>query len=191
MKNIILASNSAQRKKLLQTAGLKFKVVPSRVHEVHEITTTCSALVRHNAAIKAQDVAARLKNGIVIGADTVVYAGGKLIGKPKDIKDAKRILRILTSRPHWVYTGVAVIDVKSGRCVVDYEKTRVFMHRLSGKEIAQYHRKTTPLDKAGGFDIEGRGGLFIHRIEGCYSNVIGLPMARLRLMLKKVGVAVL
>ena len=191
MTHIILASASAQRRKLLEGAGIKIKVYPSRVHEKHVITTTCAALVKHNALLKAEDVASRLNKGIVIGADTVVYAGGKLIGKPKDLADAKRILKILFSRPQWVYTGVAVIDAATGRRVVDYEKTKVFMHRLSDDEIARYHRKTTPLDKAGGFDIEGRGGLFIRRIEGCYSNVIGLPMAKLRMMLKKLGIALL
>ncbi|MCK5580454.1 MAG: septum formation protein Maf [Candidatus Omnitrophica bacterium] len=192
MKNIILASASAQRKKLFDLAGIKFTVKPSKAKEVQKITSTCSALVKHNALLKAHDVAARLKEGIVVGADTIVYAGGgKIIGKPKDLKDAKRILKILFSRPQWVYTGVAVVDAATKDELVDYEKTKVFMHKLSDKEIDRYHRVTSPLDKAGGFDIEGRGGLFINRIEGCYSNVIGLPMAKLRVMLGDFGVEIL
>jgi septum formation protein len=148
--------------------------------------------VKYNALLKAREVASRVRSGIVIGADTVVYGGGKqIIGKPKDLKEARKILKRLFSRPHWVYTGVAVIEAKNGNTVVGCEKTRVFMHHLSDREIRRYHGKTFPLDKAGGFDIEGHGGLFIRRIEGCYSNVIGLPMARLRLMLKKVGVTIL
>lgn len=192
MPLIILASNSAQRKNLLKTAGLKFKVIPSRVQEVHRIVTTCEALVKHNALLKAREVAGRFRSGIIIGADTVVYGGGKqIIGKPKDLKDARRILKRLFSRPHWVYTGVAVVNARTGRMVLGCEKTKVFMHHLSDGEISRYHDKTSPLDKAGGFDIEGHGGLFIRRIEGCYSNVIGLPMARLRLMLKHIGVEIL
>lgn len=188
---LILASASVQRRKLLTLAGIPFIVTPSRVKEKHLITTTCTALVKHNALAKAEEVASRLKNGIVIGADTVVFDGGKtIIGKPKDLNDARRILKALFARPHWVYTGIAVIDVASRKTLVEVEKTKVFMHKLTDAEIAHYHKKTTPLDKAGGFDIEGRGGLFIHRIEGCYSNVIGLPLARLRLMLKKVGVEI-
>jgi len=192
MKKIILASASAQRKKLLKLAGIRFTVKPSRVQEVQKIKTTCSALVKHNALLKGRDTAGRNKQGVIIAADTVVYSGKKkMIGKPKDLKDARRILKILFSHPHWVYTGVAVIDCETGREWVDYEKTKIYMHRLSDHEINRYHSVTSPLDKAGGFDIEGRGGLFINRIEGCYSNVIGLPMAKLRIMLKEVGVQIL
>ena len=192
MPDLILASASVQRKKLLKLTGARFKVIKSRARETQKIKTTCSALVKHNALLKARDVAKGLKKGVVIGADTVVYGGRKqLIGKPKTLKEARSILESFFSRPHWVYTGVAVIDAATGRTFVDYEKTRVYMHKLSKEEIERYHRKTTPLDKAGGFDIEGRGGLFINRIEGCYSNVIGLPMAKLRLLLKKLNISIL
>lgn len=156
------------------------------------MTTRCSWLVKHNALLKAREVAGRVKSGIVIGADTLVYAGqGRIIGKPKNLKEAREILRILFSGPQWVYTGVAVIDAANQREVVDYEKTKIFMHHLSDEEIDRYHKHTPPTDKAGGFDIEGRGGLFIRRIEGCYANVIGLPMAKLRLMLKEFDVDLL
>jgi len=156
------------------------------------IKTTCSALVKHNAVLKAKDVARRVKKGVVIGADTLVYGGNKkIIGKPKNLKDAKKILHTLFLKPHWVYTGVAVVDCQTQKTIVDYEKTKVFMIPLTNKEIDQYHRKVSPLDKSGGFDIEGRGSVFIHRIEGCYSNVIGLPIAKLALMLKKMGVSLL
>lgn len=192
MKPIILASRSPQRKKLLKLLGLKFSVRPSKVKELKKITSTCAALVKQNALLKAEDVAQRTNRGIIIGSDTLVYVGNKtIIGKPKNLKDARRILRILFSKPQWIYTGVAVIDVESQKKIVDYEKTKVHMLTLSKKEIDRYHKKVKPFDKAGGFDIEGWGSIFIHRIEGCYSNVIGLPMAKLSQMLKKVGVSVL
>jgi len=192
MKKIILASGSPQRRKLLKLLGLKFTVRPSRVKEFTKIKSTVSAFVKHNALLKAQDIASKAKEGIVIGADTTVYIGRKrIIGKPRNLKDAKRILKILFSKPQWIYTGVAVIDTKTGRKIIDYEKTKVFMTPLSDKEIDLYHRKVHPFDKAGGFDIEGWGSIFIRRIEGCYSNVIGLPLAKLFKMLKKVGVSVL
>lgn len=192
MQKIILASASVQRKKLLEMAGVKFSVVLSRAEEIHRITANCSGLVKHNALLKAREVASRLKDGLVIGADTLVYAGHRrVIGKPKDLAEARRILRLLCSGPHWVYTGVAVIDAKSGQTLVDYEKTKLYMQKLSDEEITQYHQQTNPLDKAGGFDIEGRGGLFIRRIEGCYSNVIGLPLPKVRTMLKSFGVSIL
>lgn len=192
MKKLILASQSPQRRKLLKFLGLRFTVKPSRVTEVSKIKTTCSALVQGNALCKALDVASRVKKGVVIGADTIVYVGNKqIIGKPRNFQDARRILKVLFSSPQWVYTGVAVIDVATGKRIVDYEKTKVFMIPLTDREIAQYHRRIDPFDKAGGFDIEGWGSIFIHRIEGCYSNVIGLPMAKLASMLKKVGVSIL
>jgi len=186
---IILASASVQRKKLLKMAGLSFTVRRSRIDEVQKITTSCAALVKQNALLKARDVVSRTADGLVIGADTVVCDGKKaLIGKPKNLADARRILRRMSAKPHWVYTGVAVIDARTGRTEVAYEKTKVFMHPLSRKEMDRYHARISPLDKAGGFDIEGRGGTFIHRIEGCYTNVIGLPMVKLRVMLKEFGV---
>ncbi len=191
MKTIILASASPQRKELLQRGGIAFKVIPSRAEEINKITTNCSDLVKRNARLKAKEVAARVKKGIVIGADTLVYAGNKeTIGKPKDMKDAKRILKLLFSRPHWVYTGVAVMDAQTKKTIVGCEKTKVYMNHLSDQEIDTYHNRISPLDKAGGFDIEGHGGMFIRRIEGCYSNVIGLPMARLREMLKEFNINV-
>lgn len=191
MKTIILASASAQRKELLKRGGIAFKVIPSKAVEVTEITTNCTDLVKKNALLKAREVASRVKNGIVIGADTLVYVGNnQIIGKPKDLRDAKRILKLLFSRPHWVYTGVAVVDARTKKTVVGCEKTKVFMNHLSDQEIDTYHNRISPLDKAGGFDIEGHGGMFIRRIEGCYSNVIGLPMARLRKILKEFDINV-
>ncbi|VAX35896.1 Septum formation protein Maf [hydrothermal vent metagenome] len=191
-KKIILASGSVQRKKLLKQIGLKFSVQPSAAKEIMKIQTTCSALVKHNALLKVQDVAEKLKTGIVIGADTVAYMGNKKIaGKPKSLKEARDVLKILFNKPQWIYTGVAVIDVSTGQTIVDYEKTQVFMTHLTDKEIAAYHKRVNPFDKAGGFDIEGLGSVFIRRIEGCYSNVVGLPIAKVSNMLKKVGVSIL
>ncbi len=192
MKKIILASASVQRQNLLKRLGIPLCVEPSHIREKSRIRTTCADLVKENALQKATDVAGRTTDSIVIGADTLVYLGGKtIVGKPKDLKEAQRILRRLFAQPHWVYTGLAVIDTQTGRQMVDYEKTKVFMTHLSNEEIERYHNKVSPLDKAGGFDIEGHGALFIRRIEGCYFNVIGLPMAKLFQMLKKMGVHLL
>ncbi len=192
MKPLILASASAQRKNLMNLMGIPYTIVPSRKDELKKITTTCMRFVKDNALLKARDVASRTKDGIVIGADTIVYVGGKrIIGKPKDMKQAKDNLKLLMSRPHWVYTGIALIDVKTGKEIVDYEKTKIFMTKISEEAIDEYYTHMSPLDKAGGFDIEGKGSMFIRRIEGCYFNVVGLPLAKLRLMLRKVGVSVL
>ena len=191
MPKIILASASPQRRKLMAILGLPFTVRPSRAKEISRLNAGHAALVKANALLKAKDIASRTKAGLVIGADTVVLSHrGRLILKPRDLKQAKANLKELMAKSHWVYSGVAVVDAATGRTIVDHEKTRVFMDRLSDAEIDRYHRLVPPLDKAGGFDIEGRGALFIPRIEGCYFNVVGLPLAKLARMLKKFGVHV-
>lgn len=192
MQKIILASQSAQRKKLMKLFGFPYQVMPSKAEELQQVKTTCAALVKDNALLKAQEVAGRIKEGLVIGSDTVVYLGNKkIMGKPKNLKEARDNLKVLFKNPQWVYSGVAVIDAQTNKTMVAYEKTRVFMTHLSDEEIDRYYAKMSPLDKAGGFDIEGWGSIFISRVEGCYTNVIGLPMARLALMLKEFGVEVL
>ncbi|NCC53830.1 MAG: hypothetical protein EOM20_21860, partial [Spartobacteria bacterium] len=123
---------------------------------------------------------------------TVVYVGNRrLILKPANLPEARENLKLLMSRPQWVYSGIALVQASTGKTLLDYERTRVFMHPLTDQEIDAYHQRVCPLDKAGGFDIEGLGSLFIRRVEGCYTNVIGLPMAKLRLMLKKFGITTL
>lgn len=191
-KKIILASGSVQRRALMKHFKIPFMVKPSQAEEISKIKTSVAALVKENALIKALDIADSLKeDALVIGADTVVYSKDRLVLKPKDLKEAKRNLKSLMSAPHWVYTGIAVADVKSGTYLLDFDKTKVFMNKLTDKEIDRYHREVHPCDKAGGFDIEGRGGLFIPRIEGCYFNVVGLPIAKLFQMLKSFGVEAL
>ena len=192
MKKFILASASPQRRKIMKILGLPFIVRPSRAVESACITKGCAHLVKTNALLKALDVAQRLQQGIVIGSDTIVYSSkGRLILKPRNIREAKENLKELMAKPHWVYSGVAIVDAQTGRKELGYEKTKVFMTKLTDKEIDRYHQLVSPLDKAGGFDIEGRGALFIPRSEGCYFNVVGLALAKLVSMLKKFGVHVL
>jgi hypothetical protein len=120
-----------------------------------------------------------------------VVQKGRIFGKPNTLADAARMLMVLSRGPQWLYTGLAVIDKQKGSTLVDYEKTKIYMDRLSPKDIRRYFRKVSPLDKAGSFDIQGRGAFFIRRIEGCFYNVVGLPMRRLYRMLKAVGVDLL
>ncbi|MFH1783710.1 MAG: Maf family protein [bacterium] len=188
MRKIILASRSKARQKLLKEVGLKFRVVKSDARESRTLGSSPGELVVKNALAKAEDVAGKLRSGVVIGADTVVLAGKKTVGKPKDIKDAINMLKLLQKRPHFVYTGIAVVDIDKNRKFTAYEKTKVYMQRLSDMEIKNYFKKVSPLDKAGSFDIQGLGGLFIDRIEGCFYNVVGLPLAKLTKLLKKAGV---
>lgn len=190
MRKLILASKSKARQKLLKDIGLKFIVSRSDVKEKRIIRTNCGDLVVANAISKAKDVSKRFNSGVVIAADTVVLVGKKIIGKPKSIKDAFRTLKLLSQKPQWVYSGIAVIDIDSGKTYTSHDKTKVYMYHLTDEEIRNYFRRVSPLDKAGSFDIQGFGSVFIDRIEGCYYNVVGLPMAKLAKILKKTGMEV-
>lgn len=192
MKSLILASASPQRKNILNLTGLDFKIVPSKAKEETQLSKGVAHLVKHNALIKARDIAQQYPHSIVIGSDTVVFSAKKrLILKPKDLADARKNLKELMKKPHWVYSGIAVIDSDSGKTIVDVEKTKVYMNELSDQSIKKYHALVSPLDKAGGFDIEGRGAMFIPRIEGCFYNVVGLPLAKLVKILKEFDINVL
>ena len=188
MRKIILASASKARKELLKKIGLKFIVAKSKVKEGGSLKKGCKALVVENALKKGKDIARRFNSGVVIAADTVVLAGKKIISKPKNIKDAFKTLKVLSRKPQWVYTGVAVIDIDNKKTITDFEKTKIYMYKLTDKEIKRYFKKVSPLDKAGSFDIQGIGGIFIDRIEGCFYNVVGMPLAKLAKILKRLEV---
>lgn len=188
MRKIILASKSKARQKLLKQTGLRFKVAESFVREKRRLKGRCSDLVIENALKKAKDVSKKFNSGVVIAADTVVLVGKRIIGKPKNIKDAFKTLKLLSQKPQWVYTGLAVIDNDNHKTFTAYDKTKVYMYRLSDKQIRNYFKRVSPLDKAGSFDIQGLGSVFIERIEGCFYNVVGLPLAKLGKILKKVKI---
>ena len=188
MREVILASNSKARQDLLKQIGLKFRVVESRVKELRGVTKSCKDLVVKNALKKAKNAAKRFDRGVVIGADTVVLAGERIIGKPRTKSEAFRILKFLSTRPQWVYTGLAVVDIDNNKIYRSYEKTKVYMYRMSDDEIRAYLRRVSSSKMAGSFDIQGLGGVFIERIEGCFYNVVGLPLAKLARMLKRVGI---
>ena len=188
MRKLILASRSKARRKLLNDVGLKFTVRSSDVREKRIIKTDCGDLVMENALTKALDIAGRTKTGVVIAADTVVLVGKKIIGKPKSIKEALRTLKLLSRKPQWVYTGIAVIDIDNDKRYTAFDRTKVYMYRLTDREIKNYFKRVSPKDLAGSFDIQGFGSVFIDRIEGCFYNVVGLPMAKLSKILKKTGV---
>lgn len=188
MRQIYLASDSKARKKLLDILGVKFKVLPSRYREEKISGKSYPDIVKNNALNKAMNVSRRIKHGVVIGADTIVVQDKKIFGKPKDLPDAQRMLKALSRKPQWLYTGIAVIDKDKNAMKVDYEKTKVYMDKLSSREIEDYFASVSPLDKAGSFDVQGRGAFFIRRIEGCYYNVVGLPLRKLYRMFKELKI---
>ena len=191
MKQIYLASNSKARREILKTFGVKFKVIPSNVEEKIYKGLSYPSIVKRNALNKAKEASRKVKSGVIVGADTIVVQGGKIFGKPKNLKNARLMLKKLSRAPQWLYTGLAVIDKESKKTILDYEKTKVYMDKLSNQEIARYFSKVSPLDKAGSFDIQGRGAFFIRRIEGCFYNVVGLPVYKLHKMLSKIDARLL
>ncbi|MBI4335959.1 MAG: septum formation protein Maf [Candidatus Omnitrophica bacterium] len=187
MRKIILASRSRARQKCLRDLGIRFKVIEPRTRESRALKRGPGVLVIKNALRKAKNVAARLNEGVVIAADTVVISGGKTIGKPKNMREAFITLKALSRKLQWVYSGLAVIDIDNKKEFTACEKTRVYMRALSDSQIKDYFKRVCPLDKAGGFDIQGRGRKFVRRLEGCFYNVVGIPVKKLKLMLEKTG----
>jgi septum formation protein len=179
MKPLILASQSPRRKNLLKQIGMKFRVIPSRAAEVISSHQSPGENAQRIAMEKAADVATRLQKGIVIGADTIVVLDHHVLGKPKSKDDAKRMLRLLSGREHSVFTGFALRDVETGKCTAGVEETKVRFRKLTEKEIADYVSSGSPMDKAGSYGIQDDfGAVFIERINGCFYNVVGFPLAR-------------
>jgi septum formation protein len=182
----ILASASPRRRQLLQEMGLQFRIIPSTIKEKVDPALSPSRLVRKLALQKAVDVARKFKGKehIIIGADTIVVRKGEILGKPRDPRHARQILSKLSDSVHFVYTGVAVIETLTGKKIAAYEKTRVKMKKLSPAEI-EYH-SGRHLDKAGAYAVQEEKDAFIEKIDGCYYNVVGLPIKLLKRMLKQV-----
>ncbi|MDD5326242.1 MAG: Maf family protein [Phycisphaerae bacterium] len=185
--NIILASVSPRRKQLLTEAGYEFTVVPPGIDEsafTFEGITVCEYAERL-ALAKAKAVADRFPNSLVIGADTVAESQGEIIGKAADAKDAERITRKLFSQPHKVITGVAIVRVSAGAEIVESDTTIVYPKRLTDEQIAEHIESGTWRDKAGAYAIQESGDEFIEKIDGSMTNVMGLPMELLELMLRR------
>jgi len=191
MKKLVLASASPRRRELLKQIGLVFRTLVSPVDETPPTGLSPFELVELLAVRKAMAVARTLEEGIVIGADTVVVWRGEVLGKPSGAVEAMEMLRRLQSDVHEVYTGVAVVDTGTGRVLADHEKTRVFFRAVEEEEIRRYVATGEPLDKAGAYAIQGLAAVFVKGLEGCYTNVVGLPLARLAGMLKQFGYNVL
>ncbi|MFH1380794.1 MAG: Maf family protein [Candidatus Omnitrophota bacterium] len=188
MRKIILASRSIARRKLLKDLGLKFVVARADIKEKRSNKRPCRNLVITNALKKAEKVRKKFNKGVIIAADTIVLSGNKMITKPKNMKEAFKMLKIISKKPQWVYTGIAVMDIENNKVFTDFEKTKIYMYPLNDKEIKNYFKRVNPLDKAGSFDIQGLGSIFINRIEGCFYNVVGLPLAKLGRILKKLKI---
>ena len=180
--HLILASASPRRSALLSQIGLTFKIHPSDVveppHNVHT-NKPVSEVTQELALLKATSVTQYYDHGLIIGADTLVSLDGEPLGKPADDADALVMLSRLSGTCHEVVTGVALIDAATGQHRVWAETTDVYFRQLHADEITAYIQSGEPSDKAGAYGIQGRGAAFVRRIEGCYFNVVGLPLASL------------
>ena len=186
MKPLVLGSASPRRAALLRQLALPFTVFPSPLQEPVPATSIPADYALESAVAKAGAVASVVAaDAIVIAADTIVYSNGAILGKPADATEAASILGCLSGQVHQVYTGLAI---QSGEQLLqEVVCTQVAMRTLTAADIAAYVASGEPLDKAGGYGIQGLGARFIERIAGCYYNVVGLPLARLCVLLSAVG----
>ena len=185
---IYLASTSPRRKQLLKEAGISFRVLRPDYHEKNIRGASPSKLVQVHAFQKAASASKKIKNGVVIGADTVVFFHGKIIGKPKNKAHAFRVLSLLQGKKHRVYTGVALLKISESRLAakcVFVQKTAVRLQKMKPAQIARYFKRVNPLDKAGAYAIQSRHAGIVEKVEGSFSNAVGLPMEVVSRQLEK------
>ena len=178
MQNIILASSSPRRKRLMLEAGFNFEIKVSDAEEISEKFMIPWDLTVQNAQIKASPIAQINQEKIVIGADTVVSLDNEIFGKPSDMEEAVKMLARLSGRTHIVTTGVCIIQKEKNETF--YVNTEVTFKPLSGKEISQYVKVINPLDKAGAYAAQDHGELIIEKYSGSFTNVVGLPMSEVK-----------
>lgn len=182
-KRFVLASNSPRRIDLLKILGYHFDIIPHSIEECLPADVLPSELVQNLAFLKANDVAGRVENAIIISADTIVVHNKSILGKPRDSYDARRILSLLSNSEHDIISGVCIIDVPSKKKLLRIDRTHIKMRYIGEEEIEMYVRSGEPMDKAGAYAVQGEGKKFIEKIEGSYSNAVGLPLETVQEML--------
>ncbi len=191
MRDIVLASASPRRKELLAITGLQFTVCESDYEEDLTLPLQPRKLARVLSRKKAEDVARRFENSLIIAADTFIVFRDSLLGKPRNERDAGMMLKMLSGKSHSVITGFTLIDTGSEKHLSRSVETKVYFKKLAAKEIRAYVRSKEPLGKAGAYAIQGLGSVFIEKIEGDYFNVVGLPLCALAESLKKFEIDVM
>lgn len=198
--SLVLASTSPRRHELIKHLRLPFEIVPSGIEEVIDSRLQPEKLVVSLAQQKAADVYAKLcrrradETLVVLGADTIVVIDGKFLGKPVDDNDAAQMLRQLSGRCHEVFTGVVLLvgaNSDQPRRFSAAEQSHVYFRHISDEEIHAYIATREPMDKAGAYALQGTGAMFVEKIEGCFTNIIGLPIPLVVSLLRQSGVAVL
>jgi len=187
-EGLILASRSPRRVELLLSAGLEVKVVVPHIKEQPLGGEEPEGFASRVAMMKAQEVTKAFPGEWVLGADTVVVLGKRILGKPKDEEEAKKMLRLLSGREHRVITAYALLNADEGRSILDRCETRVKFIPLTEEEIAWYVSTGEPMDKAGAYAIQGKGSFMVEWIEGSWTNVVGLPLAQVLRHLRELGI---
>ena len=185
LQPLVLASQSPRRKELLETLGIPFSIVVPQTDETPRAGESPEIYVARIAHEKVIDVAGRVRDSIILAADTVVVLDGEILGKPLDRADAIRMLGKLSGRQHRVYTAVSVVDQKKHQVREGIDRTMVWFTPMTPEQIQDYVDRENVLDKAGGYAIQGFIAVYIPRIEGSYSNVMGLPLALVYDLLNK------
>jgi septum formation protein len=206
---LVLASASPRRLQLLSDLGLKFEVFPSDIDETIEPGLTPEQVALNLAQGKAQSVGKRIYNQfalsnikhdqsgkeanklVVLGADTIVVLNGEIIGKPQSPADAETMLQKLAGKCHTVYTAVAVLQLPTGKIDTRCLASKVYMREMTKEEVVTYVATKEPLDKAGSYALQGIGSAFVDRIDGCYTNIIGLPVPTTVELLRQAGITIL
>ena len=190
-KKIILASSSDRRKELLRRLGINYTAMPSKIKEDDFDYEHPNKLVEELSLAKASNVAKVVENALIIAADTVVVYENKILGKPEDEEDAFRMLKMLQNNVHEVFTGLAVISADDEMHYLDHDRTEVYMRKVDKEEIERYIKTGEPMDKAGAYGIQGKGGIFVKKINGSYFTVMGLPIHKLSMALKSFSIEII
>lgn len=184
---LILASASPRRRELLAQLNTPFHILPADIDEQVRPQESPWVYVRRMAATKAQVIAAQHPTALVLGADSIVVLGQQILGKPRDAAEAQRMLAQLSGQAHRVMTGVALVQAARQVLCLEVVSTLVRFRPLSAADIADYIATGEPMDKAGAYAIQGVGGAFVTAYEGCYTNVVGLPLQRTAALLQALG----
>lgn len=182
---LVLASGSPRRKILLGDAGIDMTIHPSKIDESTFVQTTPEEYAKQLSLAKARDVAKLYPESWILGADTIVVIDNEILEKPNSKDDAVLMLNKLKNKRHQVYTGYSLCNLKKEQNIIQSVKTDVYFNDLSEKEISWYVNTGEPFDKAGGYGIQGKGAFLVKKIEGSYTNVVGLPVGEILNLLSK------
>lgn len=186
---MILASKSPRRKEILQQMGFNLEIKVKEIEEVSDKVELIDQII-DISKMKVEEVARENENSFVVGADTLVEIDGKALGKPRDKKEAKEMLKMLSGKNHRVITALTLVNVEKNICISDYVKSEVYFKEISEEEIDWYISTGEPMDKAGSYGIQGLGAMFVEKIEGDFFSIMGFPINKFMNILKDIGISV-